>query len=642
MAEDIPLPRTPSRPNVPLAYITVAPGDSPGELWLGSVESGAMKFAGGRIEHPFPFDAAGLAIRTIRRDPEGGIWFGGEFGLFRWDGSELRKFGPEDGLNPGHIHDISFDANGDAWIAKADDLVVVYRNGRFETIPLPGISSRMRIHTLLCGADGSVYVGTVGGGLLHLTRGKMLQYTTDDGLPGDSIPQLLEDDNGFLWGGTHRGIFRVSTTALDMRSKDVTPPFLFHIYGHSDGLPEAECSGGLQPACWKASDGNLWFSTVAGAVRVDPDDVTKNIHPPHAVIEEFRVNDRPLAFGKARTDVSPGHHRYEFRFTALSTTAPAKAGFQWRLSGVDEEWVDGHDQRSIAYGGLDPGDYQFDVRARNNDGVWSLAPASLSFRVEPFFWQRSSVRTFAALALPALGLLAVAGVMKRRHQRELRALEYERGLEQQRYRHKQAMDAERARIAAELHDDLGANLTQIQWLTDPSNPPSPDTGSDALLHRIFAKSRETVRLIDEIVWAVNPSNDTLEELVTYVCNFAEQYFRDTGTRARMDVAGPVPPHIIKSDVRHQLFLIAKEAFHNAAKHSGADRVWTRISFEDGEFRMTIEDNGHGFDAAAESDGDGLANMRRRAEQAGARFSIGSEPGNGTRVTVHLPIDRKTT
>jgi len=597
----------------------------------------------GVIEHPFPFHAPGLAIRVIRRDPQGGIWFGGEFGLYRWDGSTLHRFGPEDGLAPGHIHDICFDAAGAAWIAKAEDLIVVYRNGRFENIPLPGVSKDIRIYTLLCAKSGDLWFGTVGGGLYHYTAGKLLRYTEEDGLPGNSVSQLLEDDGGNLWGGTHRGIFRVSTTALAMRAKGIRPQFLFHTYDHSDGLPSAECSGGFQPACWKASDGQLWFSTATGAVRIDPRQVKKNLYHPSMVIERMRVNDQDVGFSRSRDDsarvsIGPGHHRYLFDFTGLSLSAPSKVGFQWRMSGVDTDWVDGQRQRSATYSGLPPGNYQFSVRGRNHDGVWSLEPAVLSFRVEPFFWQRPLVVVAFVIAL-MVGVHAVATLwMRRRHLRELRQLEFERTLEQQRFHHKQAMSAERARIAAELHDDLGANLTQIQWLGDAAvRGEESSPAAYEILGRISSKSREVIRLMDEIVWAVNPKNDTLEQLVSYVCNFAEQYFRDSPTRARIDVAGNLPCHLLEADIRHHLFLIAKEAFHNVAKHARADRVWIRISVESDVFRLSIEDHGAGFDSHASSEGDGLANMKRRAEQTGVRLQIESSLGCGTCVTLELPL-----
>ncbi len=637
IAEDIPLPAT--RHGIPIADVTVAPGETPDEVWLGTVPSGTMLRRNGLVEYPFPFQQAGMAIRVIRKDPEGGIWFGGEFGLFRWLDNNLRKFGPEDGLKYGHIHDIAFDANGHPWIAKAEDLLAVYRNDRFESFPLPGLSRSLWINTVLCGAQGDIWLGTIGDGLFHLSGGRVLRYTTKDGLPGNSVTQLIEDDWGYLWGGTLRGIFRVSSRSLEMRAKNKDAPIWFEKFGHADGLTTAECLGGLQPACWRARDGRIWFSTSGGAVRIDPAEVRINHHPPSVIIEEMQVNESSVRNDPAGTTIEPGHHRYDFEFTGINFTAPEKLHFQWKLSSVDTDWIDGGNVRKASYQGLKPGNHQFSVRARNSSGVWSLDPATFPFHVTPFFWQRHSVRIAFALGCLAAVYLIIVGAMRRKHFRELRELEFARSLEQQRFRHKQAMEDERSRIAAELHDDLGANLTQIQWLGDAvSRAQLPTTGENELIHRITRKSRDMVRLIDEIVWAVNPKNDTLEQLVTYVCNFAEQYFHDSPTRCRIDVAASIPVHKLEADIRHHLFLIAKEALHNVAKHGNTDRVWVRVNIDDSSFRLLIEDRGAGFDVANAEAGDGLANMRNRAKLAGADLTIESSPGKGTRVSLSMNLN----
>jgi signal transduction histidine kinase len=277
--------------------------------------------------------------------------------------------------------------------------------------------------------------------------------------------------------------------------------------------------------------------------------------------------------------------------------------------------------------------------------VWSSTPATVSFTVNPFYWQRKFVQIGFFILGSALVTLLIAAFIKRQHARKIQQFEYERGLEQQRFRHKQAMENERARIAAELHDDLGANLTQIQWLGDAAtSTEGPRPGEAELISRISRisrKSREMVHLIDEIVWAVNPKNDTLEQLVTYVCNFAEQYFRDSPTRARIDVTGTIPSYRLEADVRHHLFLIAKEALHNVAKHAATDRVWVRIAIEEGIFKLLIEDHGRGFDVSFADDGDGLANMRRRAQQAAVSLHLDSAPGAGTRITLSLDINPTT-
>jgi signal transduction histidine kinase len=497
---------------------------------------------------------------------------------------------------------------------------------------------------VVTGKNGNVWLGTIGDGLIHLVDGKVFRYAAEDGLPGNSVTQLIEDDFGFLWGGTYQGIFRVSTTALEMLATGVRPPLIFQTFGPSDGLTTAECSGGLQPACWKARDGQLWFSTSGGAVRIDPKRVTKNPYPPPVIIESLRVNEAivPLVLNSdkpGRNPIGPGRNRYEFEFTGINFTAPEKLRFQWRMDGVDGDWVDGQGARSIAYSGLPPGDHRFMVRARNSDGLWSQQAATVNFQVTPFFWQRQSVRAVFVVACLAIAYLLVAGVMRRKHQRELKEFEYARSLEQQRFRHKQAMENERSRIAAELHDDLGANLTQIQWLGDAASlAQSTAVGENELIHRITRKSRDMVRLIDEIVWAVNPKNDTLEQLVTYVCNFAEQFFRDSPTRCRIDVADTIPAYKLEADVRHHLFLIAKEALHNVAKHGATDRVWVRVACDAEAFSLLVEDKGRGFDPASAEAGNGLANMRNRAELAGVDLTIDSSPGHGTRVALLMKLN----
>jgi signal transduction histidine kinase/ligand-binding sensor domain-containing protein len=644
--ENVPIP--PTRDPIPVADVTVAPGEAPGEVWLGTVPSGSVLLKDGKITQPFPYDKAGLAIRVIRRDRDGGVWLGGEFGLFRWDGKALRQFGPEDGLEYGHIHDISFDEDGNPWIAKAEDLLTVYRNGRFQTVPTPGLSRSLWINSIVTGKNGNVWLGTIGYGLLHLVDGRVIRYTTEDGLPGNSVTQLIEDDHGFLWGGTYQGIFRISTTALQMLSKGVRPPLLFQTFGPSDGLTTAECSGGLQPSCWKARDGQLWFSTSGGAVRIDPKKVIRNPYQPSAIIENLRVNGRIAPLVRNGDDptlnqIGPGRNRYEFEFTGINFTAPEKIRFQWKMEGVDADWIDGQDERSIAYSGLPPGNHQFLVRARNSDGLWSHEPASVKFKIIPFYWQRQSVKMVIILACLAMTYLLIAGAMRRKHQRQLKELEFARSLEQQRFNHKQAMENERSRIAAELHDDLGANLTQIQWLGDAASlARSTASGEHELLNRIARKSRDMVGLIDEIVWAVNPKNDTLEQLVTYVCNFAEQFFRDSPTRCRIDVADSIPDYKLEADVRHHLFLIAKEALHNVAKHGATDRVWVRVTCDSEAFSLLVEDKGRGFDPASAEAGDGLANMRNRAQLAGVDLTIDSSPGGGTRVTLFMKLNPQTT
>jgi signal transduction histidine kinase len=228
----------------------------------------------------------------------------------------------------------------------------------------------------------------------------------------------------------------------------------------------------------------------------------------------------------------------------------------------------------------------------------------------------------------SVGLVLVS--LRRRHRLQL-----------ERFEHQHAMERERARIAQDLHDDLGASLTQISWLGEAvSRENMPAQEGRNLLRLITAKSRDMVRSIDEIVWAVNPKNDTLENLVIYVCQFAEEFFRGAETRCRIEVIEPIPAYPLAADMRHNLFLVLKEALHNVAKHAGAAEVWMRCKVETGVAQFVVDDNGRGFDPAAVAAGDGLSNMRVRASQVGVALDIQTRAGSGTCVTVRFPL--KTT
>jgi signal transduction histidine kinase len=209
-----------------------------------------------------------------------------------------------------------------------------------------------------------------------------------------------------------------------------------------------------------------------------------------------------------------------------------------------------------------------------------------------------------------------------------------RDLEQQ-----HALEKERARIAQDIHDELGANLTRIALLTElgQKHRERPEEVS-ADLGKISASAREAVRAMDAIVWAVNPQNDSLDHFANYVSQFAEDFFRLTPIRCRLDVPADLVERPLSTEVRHHLFLAVKESLNNVVRHSSASEVWVRLGCHNGELAIVIEDNGKGLPGTEAGPGhDGLANIRNRVEGLGGRFALETEPGKGTRVRMNLPL-----
>jgi signal transduction histidine kinase len=220
-------------------------------------------------------------------------------------------------------------------------------------------------------------------------------------------------------------------------------------------------------------------------------------------------------------------------------------------------------------------------------------------------------------------------------------------LEQQR-----ALERERARIAKDIHDDLGASLTRIILLSQSAKADLETTGNDTGdLDRIFGTARELTRAMDEIVWAVNPTHDTLDSLAGYLGKFAQDYLRAANIRCRLRVPMQLPPWPLTAEVRHNLFLAVKEALHNVVKHSGASEVSINLTIEQSGFSLAVEDNGRGFDVEAANapdgngsanpdrieSGNGLANMRRRLAEIGGSCEIRSAPQQGTCITFGVGV-----
>jgi signal transduction histidine kinase len=411
----------------------------------------------------------------------------------------------------------------------------------------------------------------------------------------------------------------------------------------SDGMPTLECSGGFQPSGVKLPDGRLWFPTSRGIVQVDPQYTKTNTLPPPVIIEDFLVDDqivrRPPNSG-SRLKIAPGNHRFEFRYTALSFVAPEEVHFRDRLDGLNNGWINAGANRIANYNFLPPGDYTFQVIACNNDGVWNETGASLEFTVLPFFWQTA---WFDALTVAAIILLVVVATWyKVRSGLKLKL----NLLERQRY-----VERERMRIARDIHDDLGANLTRINLLSQTAQRSMHDQPQAAkTLEQISTTARKLTRAMDEIVWAIDPQHDTLDSLANYLAKLIQEVFSGSTIRYRLDFPVSLPAWPLTAEVRHNLFLAFKEALHNTLKHSRASEVQVALALGESFFTLKVADDGCGFKAPPRLDApshprheparrNGLANMQQRLQEIGGRCEIHSEPGRGTKVTLFVPFHR---
>ena len=469
-----------------------------GGLWLSAGE--------GEILHQFRDDQVQRAtwevhgVKCILTDRAGRVWMGTKAGLAVWSGSDRRFLVTNDNLTLPAVRALAQTPDGSVWAGADDGTLYRCETNRLQAFRPKDALAEQPIYSLVADASGVIWAGTFRGGLLRFSTGKFARVTAKQGLPVDVISQILDDQHGRLWLGTHQGIYCVAKSALNAVADGRTNTLDYVIYGRHDGLPALECSDGYQPACWRGADGQLWFTTVRGVVSVNPNKLTASSPPPPVVIEEMRVDGELVPLTGKRIIVPPGRKQFDFRFTALDFDAGDKARFRYRIDDLDADWVDADMRRTAHYGHLPPntylGNYRFRVIACNNEGVWNETGASVTFTVQPFFYQTTWFLVLAGAVILGGVALAVRKIATAKYRRQLARLEQQHAIER-----------DRARIAKDIHDDIGAGLTQITLLTELARREPEQV--DAHLERISGSARQLTRAMDEIVWAVDPQHDTL-------------------------------------------------------------------------------------------------------------------------------------
>ncbi|HXC25565.1 MAG TPA: triple tyrosine motif-containing protein, partial [Gemmatimonadaceae bacterium] len=308
-------------------------------------------------------------------------------------------------------------------------------------------------------------------------------------------------------------------------------------------------------------------------------------------------------------DLAPERNQMEVTFSGADTRPMASLRYQYRLIGGDAEWSQLTEHTTVNYTNLASGQLRFEVRSYNSEGVMSASVAGIDLRVAAPIWRR-----WWFLALVA-ALVASAVYL----------------FEQYRLRQAMAIERLRLRIATELHDDIGANLSQIAILSEVARRDQ----AMSMLAEVPVIARDTVVLMSDIVWAINPRHDGFDELLLRMRRFAS----DTLGAADIDLdfAEPESGLVIPLELRRPIYLVFKEAIHNVAKHSGATSAIVTIALKGSELRMEIADNGRGLDPSRLADGDGLSNIERRVREARGTASWETAAGAGTKLIVTIPI-----
>jgi signal transduction histidine kinase len=473
---------------------------------------------------------------------------------------------------------------------------------------------RGQVRTLYIDAGGRLWIGTTQGLVradeLTAEQPRFTTFSTVEGLSSAYIGAIAEDRWGRIYAATGRGIDRFEAQAGGLGR--------IRHYTTSDGVVPGELE-----LARRDRQGILWFSSPLGLSQLVPSPERTRAPPPVLItalsaggvaraisdLGESSVAGLKLAQSPIRVD-----------FVGLDYSPGEALRYQYMLENADSDWGPPTDQRTVVYASLAPGAYRFVVRAVASDGAASPQPATIAFTVPPPVWR----------SWWFLGACGLAGLLL------LVALH--------RYRVAQAVAVAdvRTRIATDLHDDIGASLSQIAILSEVAQRTAlSEAGARLPLTEIAGISRTLVDAMSDIVWAINPDHDHLSNLVYRMRRFATDVLG--GQEIALRLRSSVAEHdlTIGVDVRRQVYLIFKEGIHNIARHSGADHVEADLDRVGDRLMLRLWDNGRGFDPDAECQGRGLANMRKRAAALRGQLEVTSAPGKGTSLRMTVPLQRTT-
>ena len=612
-----------------------------GSLWIGTHSRNLWHWKDGKSEVILPKTGADVpsnAVTALLQDRAGKIWVGTLGGL--------QVVSPE-GLIPvqvwnwhprNTVNAIFEDADGTIWVGyQTLGLMKILRDGSSVWFKKADGLPDNSVRAIYRDRGGVMWIGT-SAGLVRWMKNRQSLFTTAEGLLDNGIRQIIEDDFGYLWLGTRNGLMRVNLAEFSEVESGAKSTLAARCFGTRDGMKTEECTG-VNPV--KTADGKLWFPTADGLVMADARTLPRTSEAPLVQLEEVRVgqnlvwSSNPLDSSQTKLRTSavafpPQAQEIEFRFATLDYFAPERVLFKHRIEGLNEEWSTPTAARKAHFQNIPPGSYRFRVQACSREGVWSAEGTSLAFTVPPLFWQTVWFKAGGgAIAISAAAIIIVWSE-RRKARRKLRELE-----------HEQALERERARIARDIHDEVGAGLTEVALLSELAQM-SGSRSDQKYLDDIFQTARDLTRSLDEIVWSINPANDTLEKLIAYLVEFARDFLGTASLPCRLEVPTVVPVITIASTVRHQICLAVKETLNNIVKHAQATEVRMEIAWLDGTLRVLIIDNGRGFVRVAVSDPaatrDGLDNIESRMRGIGGACEQQSRIGEGssTLLSVEIP------
>jgi signal transduction histidine kinase/ligand-binding sensor domain-containing protein len=461
----------------------------------------------------------------------------------------------------------------------------------------------------------------------HPATGTYKNFNEADGLGNSYVYGAIKNKDE-LWLSTNRGLSKASTR---FNKGSVLPEISFTNYTSNDGLPDDEFNTG---AFYQGNSGLLYFGTIKGVVWFEPGEVTPNRYLPEIIITDILVNGQTADSSIAPEYISRLSLPYRknnlfFSFRGIEYNNPGKVTYAYKLEGWDKDWVFSSTLNEVRYNNLPHGNYVFKVKAANGAGAWNEKTIAISVSIFPPFWRTWWFYSLGAILLLASVIFITRMLTQRKLKKRIMLLEQQRELEKERHR-----------ISREMHDDIGAGLTQITLMTESVKSKSAGFASEDF-DNITSTSRRLVSNMSEIIWSLNPEQKTLDDLCAYLREQLNKQLEYAGIEYTIQLPQNVSGVILSNEQRRNILQATKEITNNAVKYSQAKNISVIAAMEKNGIVFEIQDNGIGFDTEKKYSGNGLKNIRSRITELGGKLEINSVSGTGSRFWFFVPLKTST-
>ncbi len=457
-----------------------------------------------------------------------------------------------------------------------------------------------KIMSLESASDSILWIGTSGGGLIKLNTNtnSIRNFSIAQGLSSTVIYGILEDNKSNLWLSTDDGIFLFDTATER-----------FTQFGIEDGVQSLEFSGG---AYYQDSEGMMYFGGINGFNYFHPDSITINQYLPEVVISSVKVMDVRIKGEPNELILSHDQNFISIEFSALDFSIPKQNKYSYILQGFQKSWMftDGSN-RTATYTNLPSGEFTFLVKGTNEDGIWNETPAVIKIIINPPFWQTWWFVTLVILTIAFF--IYYFGTIRVKSQLEIEKL--------------------KLKIASDLHDNIGAGLTEISILSEVAERSEGHSSMIVKndLQKISETARQLVDSMSDIVWVVNPQRDSLHDLIVKLKDSYNEFFSSIGISFQVNNIERSDDIKLPMEYKQNLLLMFKEAINNAIKHSGCKKLVLEAIYKNDVIEIILKDNGAGFDLNKVKFGNGIRNMENRANKIKGKLSWKTESGKGTSV-----------